>query len=233
MKVVILCGGKGTRLSELTKELQKPMIEIGGKPILWHLMKLYAHYGHSDFILCTGYKGKEIMKYFSKINEGWNVEFSDSGEATNKAQRIKAIENKINEDQFLVSYGDDLTDVDINRVIDFHKKKGKMATLVSVPLVSPFGIIRTNENDEVCDFEEKPVLKDRMNGGFYVFSRRIFSHLKSRKDLEKDVLKELAGKREVAAFQHDGFWKSINTLKDVIEFNELVKDGTMPWKVWP
>jgi len=232
MKVAILCGGKGTRLSELTEALPKPMVRIGDKPILWHLMRFYAHHGHSDFILCVGYKADRIREYFRKPEKGWNIEFSESGEDASKAERIMAIEKKIGDDDFLVSYGDDLTDVDVNKVIHFHKRKGKIATLVSIPLRSPFGVIKINKADEVVSFEEKPLLKERMNGGFYVFSKKIFDHLEEGKDLEKDTLKALAEKNQVAAFPHDGFWKSINTLKDVIEFNDLVEKGDMPWKVW-
>lgn len=227
MKVVLLCGGKGTRLSEHTQDIPKPLIEVGDKPILHHLMDMYAHFGFSEFVLCLGYKGEKIEEHFKDVKE-WKIDFVHTGENTNKAERLLKVKDKVG-DTFLVSYGDDLSDVDVNKLLEYHKKKGKIVTLTAVPLISPFGILETNEEGSVTAFKEKPRLKEVMNGGFYVMERKIFDHIKPGFDLEKETFEELARKEEIAAFTHEGFWKSMNTLKDVNELNELYKKGETPW----
>jgi len=229
MKVVILCGGKGTRLSEYTEDTPKPLINIGNKPILWHLMKIYENYGHTDFILCLGYKKEKIEEYFK--DSAWNINFVDTGVDSSKGERIKKIEKFIDEDDFLVSYGDDLSDVNINEVIEFHKKNKKIVTLTAVSLMSQFGILELNNNEEIIGFKEKPKLDYLMNGGFYVFNKKIFDYIKKGYDLEKETFRDLAKEKQIAAFKHNGFWKSMNTLKDVIEFNDLWK-AKKPWVVW-
>ena len=232
MKTVILCGGKGTRLRELTEEIPKPLVEIGGKPILWHLMKIYSHYGFNDFILCLGYKGELIKEYFSRNNkENWKITFVDTGEDANKAERIKKVQKYIKDDNFFVAYGDDVCDVNVKKVLDLHLKKGKIVTLTAVNLLSPFGVMEVNENDEVTEFKEKPKLDYWMNGGYFVFNKKIFNYLKEGYDLEKEAFEELAKEKQIAAFKHHGFWKSMNTFKDVVELNELWERGNAPWKV--
>jgi glucose-1-phosphate cytidylyltransferase len=228
MQVVILCGGKGSRLSEHTQSIPKPMIEIGDKPILMHLMEFYAGYGHKDFLLCLGYKGEKIKEFF-KDNKKWNIEFVDTGEDSNKAERMTKIKDRIKDDTFIVSYGDDLCDVDINELIEFHNTKNKIVTLTAVPMMSPFGILQLDENNEVINIEEKPRLKNLMNGGFYVMKKKIFDYIKPGYDLEKEVFDDLARDKQIAALKHEGFWKSMNTLKDAIELNELHKKGNTPW----
>lgn len=228
MQVVILCGGEGTRLSEYTKEIPKPLVDVGNKPILHHLMELYVHAGHKEFILCLGYKGEMIREYF-KDNSKWNIKFVDTGEKVNKAERLMKVRELIKEDTFLLSYGDDLSDVDINKVIDFHKKAGKIVTLTAVPLISPFGIIEVNKDKEVVQFKEKPKLRQLMNGGFYVMEKGLFDYIKPGYDLEKGTFEDLAKDKQIIAFKHDGFWKSMNTLKDVIELNKLYNRGNAPW----
>ncbi len=228
MEVVILCGGKGTRLSEYTEEIPKPLVMVGNKPILYHVMSLYAYFGHKDFILCVGYKGEKIRDYF-KNNKEWNIEIVDAGEDANKAKRLAGAKDRIKGNTFLLSYGDDLCDADINKVIEFHKKNGKIVTLTAVPLISPFGILEVNGKNEVTSFKEKPKLSHWMNGGFYVMERKIFNYMKPGYDLEKEVFEDIARERQIAAFKHDGFWKSMNTLKDVIELNELHDKGVAPW----
>lgn len=228
MQVVILCGGKGTRLSEHTQSIPKPMIEIGSKPILMHLMGYYASFGHKDFILCLGYKAEKIEEYFRE-NKDWNIEFVHTGENANKAERLMKVKDKIRENSFLLSYGDDLSDVDINKVIELHKEKNKIVTLTAVPLHSAFGILEINNNHEVTEFTEKPILKSLMNGGFYVMKKDIFDHIKEGYDLEKATFENLAKEMQIAAFKHYGFWKSMNTLKDVIELNEIYSKGNAPW----
>ena len=228
MQVVVLCGGKGTRLSEYTEEIPKPLIEVGPKPILWHLVQMYKSFGHKDFIFCLGYKGNKIKEYF-KDEKGINIEFVDTGLDANKAERIQKVKHLIKDDDFFVAYGDDLSDVDINKLYNFHKKNKKIVTLTAVNLESPFGILELNSNDEVVGFREKPKLKHLMNGGFYVFNKRIFKYMKRGYDLEKDVLRGLSKAKQISAFRHNGFWKSMNTLKDVIELNELYKKGQLKW----
>jgi glucose-1-phosphate cytidylyltransferase len=228
MEVVILCGGKGTRLSEYTQSIPKPMIEIGGKPILFHIMKFYAGFGHKDFILCLGYKGGAIQKYFKEI-KGWNIKFVNTGEDSNKAERLLKVKDKIKGDIFLVSYGDDLSNVNIKEVINFHNKKNKVVTLTAVPFISPFGILELNEKNEVISFKEKPKLNHFINGGFYVMKKEIYNFIKQGYDLEKETFEELAKQNQIVAFKHTGFWKSMNTLKDVIELNELYERGNAPW----
>ena len=233
MQTVILCGGKGTRLRELTEELPKPLVEIGGKPILWHLMKIYSHYGFKEFILCLGYKGEMIKDYFSKNNkENWKITFADTGEDSNKAERIKKIQKYIKEENFFVSYGDDVSDVNIKKVLDFHLKNEKIVTLTAVNLLSPFGVIELGNNNEIIDFKEKPKLDYWMNGGYFVFNKKIFGYLKEGYDLDKDAFAELAKEKQIVAFKHDGFWKSMNTFKEVVELNELWESNKAPWKVW-
>ncbi len=227
MQVVVLCGGKGTRLSEYTEEIPKPLIEIGPKPILWHLVKLYRKFGHKDFIFCLGYKGEKIKKFFQNEKNA-NVEFVDTGLETNKAERILKVKHLIKDDNFFVTYGDDLSDVNVNKLYSFHKKNKKIVTLTAVNLESPFGILELRKND-VVGFKEKPKLDYLMNGGFYVFNKKIFDYMKKRHDLEKDVLSDLAKVKQIAAFKHNGFWKSMNTLKDVMELNDLYNKGRLKW----
>ncbi len=228
MEVVILCGGKGTRLNEYTQSIPKPLIEIGKKPILMHLMEFYASYGHKDFILCLGYKGEKIKEFF-KNNKDWKIEFVDTGEDSNKAERLAKVENMIKNDMFIVSYGDDLCDVNLNELKKFHNAKKKIVTLTAVPMISPFGIIDLDSNNEVVSIVEKPKLKSLMNGGFYIMKKRVFDYIKPGFDLEKEVFDDLVRHKQIAAFKHDGFWKSMNTLKDVMELNEMHDAGNTPW----
>ncbi len=228
MEVVILCGGKGTRLSEYTQSIPKPMIEVGKKPILMHLMEFYASYGHKEFILCLGYKGEKIREFF-KNNKDWKIEFADTGEDSNKAERLTKVKDRIKGNTFLLSYGDDLCDVNLDELIKFHNEKNKIVTLTAVPLMSPFGVIEFNKSNEVISFKEKPKLGHFMNGGFFVMKKDIFNYLKPGYDLEKEAFEELAKKKQIAAFRHEGFWKSMNTLKDAIELNEMYEGGNAQW----
>jgi len=228
MQVVVLCGGKGTRLSEYTEKIPKPLIEVGGKPILLHIMEMYSHYGHKEFILCLGYKGNDIKEYFKKFHE-FNIKFIDTGIDSNKAERIMKVKKYIKDEDFFVTYGDDLSDVNINLLLRFHKKNRKVVTLTAVDLVSPFGILEINKKFEVMDFKEKPKLNHLMNGGFYVFNKKIFDYIKNGYDLERETFGELAKKRMICALHHKGFWKSMNMLKDVIELNEMFANGKTPW----
>jgi len=228
MQVVVLCGGKGTRLSEYTEKIPKPLIEVGGKPILWHIIQIYKSFNCKDFIFCLGYQGNKIIEYF-KNEKNVNIHFEDTGLDSNKAERLKKIAHLIKDDDFFVTYGDDLSDVNIQELYDYHKKNKKIVTLTAINLVSSFGILEFNKKGDVIGFKEKPKLNYFMNGGFYVFNKKIFSYMKDGYDLEKDTFQGLAKSNEIAAFKHNGFWKSMNTLKDVIELNEIYDKGFVPW----
>jgi len=233
MKVVILCGGEGLRLREYTEKIPKPLIEVGGKPILWHIMKIYSHYGHNDFILCLGYRGDKIKAYFRKNGRGLgNITFADTGLKSSKAERLRRVERFIDGENFFLAYGDDLSDVNINKILDFHLKNKKITTMTSINPVSQYGILKLNEKSEIVDFKEKPVLRHWINGGFFVVNKKIFSYMKKGMELEDDVFRELARKRQICAFKHRGFWKSMNTLKEVKELNDMWDRGNTPWKVW-
>ncbi|MEK6943397.1 MAG: sugar phosphate nucleotidyltransferase [Nanoarchaeota archaeon] len=231
MQVVILCGGKGTRLSEYTEEIPKPLVAIGKKPIIHHLMEMYSSYGHTDFILCLGYKGNKIENYFknNKASKKWNISFAQTGENSTKAERLIKVRKMIKGKIFLVSYGDDLSDVDINKVVLHHEKSKKTVTLTAVPLVSPFGVIDINKKNEAVKFREKPKLDSWMNGGFYVMDKKIFDFLNPRQELEKDAFENLSAKKQISVYRHNGFWKSMNTLKDVLELNDMHNRGETPW----
>ena len=228
MQVVVLCGGKGTRLSEYTEKIPKPLIEIGGKPILWHIIQMYKSYGCNEFIFCLGYKGDKIKQFFKKEKKV-KIHFEDTGLNSNKAERIKKVRHLIKSEDFFVTYGDDLSDVSIKKLYEFHKKNKKIVTLTAVNLLSPFGILDFDKKGNVIGFKEKPKLDYFMNGGFYVFNKKIFSYMKKNYDLEKEAFEELAKNNQIAAFKHNGFWKSMNTLKDVEELNEMYDKDTIPW----
>lgn len=232
MKTVILCGGKGTRMDSLTEKIPKPLVEIGGKPALWHIMKIYAMHGYNEFVLCLGYKGAEIKKYFEKNNpDGWRIEFVDTGENSSKSERIQKIRKFVFGENFFLAYGDDLSNVDISKLKEFHEKNKKIATITAVKIESPFGVLETNAKSEITNFREKPMLDYWMNGGFMVLSSKIFDYLKFG-ELEKEVFGKLVLERQIQAFKHTGEWKTMNTLKDNQELNELWEQKKAFWKIW-
>lgn len=236
MQVVILCGGKGTRLWPHTQEIPKPLISVGGKAILCHIMKKYSQYGHKDFILCLGHLGEKIKEYFQNPNnteKDWNVTFVETGLESSKGERLKKVQEFIKEDTFFVSYGDDLSDVNIADLLEFHRKKNKIATLTAVKLISQFGILETNENGEIIKFKEKPKIEYWINGGFFVFNKKIFDYMKDNWDLEKETFEKLAKNRQICAFKHDGFWRCMNTFKDATELNELWNTGMLKNILYP
>jgi len=231
MKTVILCGGRGTRLGEHGATVPKALIEIGGRPVLWHLLQIYDHHGLDEVILCLGYLGDSIKQYFRDDHR--RITFVETGLDTNTGGRIKRIEKYLGGDQtFCVTYGDGLADVDIQALISFHKNHQKIATLTAVHPSSNFGFIKIDEDDTVSEFEEKPVIKDWVNGGFFVFDRRIFVYLEDNCVLEHEPMKKLARAGELRAYRHTGFWKCMDTYKDNIEFNQLWDAGQAGWKVW-
>jgi glucose-1-phosphate cytidylyltransferase len=258
MKVVILAGGLGTRLSEETDVRPKPMVEIGGKPILWHIMKIYSHYGFNEFVICCGYKGYVIKEYFANYflhqtdvtfdlannkmevhhtgSENWKVTLVDTGINTNTAGRIKRIQKYIGKEPFMLTYGDGVADVNINELIDFHKKSGKMATLTSIQLPGRFGNVEIDESGIVKSFQEKPIGDGVwINGGFFVLENKIFDYLEGDMDAvqwEKKPLFEIANAGQLSAYQHDGFWKCMDALRDKIELEDLWQSNEAEWKIW-
>ena len=258
MKVVILCGGLGTRLREETEFRPKPMVEIGGRPILWHIMKTYSYYGFKDFVLCLGYKGEMIKEYFynyevlnndftvhlgekkdveihSKHDEkGWRITLADTGDKALKGARLKAVEKYIDGDCFLMTYGDGVANVNIEALLKFHKSHGKTATVTGVNPVSLFGDLRI-EGDKVETFREKTKNNSSfVSGGFYVFNRGIFDHLTSNDecDLEIGTLEKLAKNGELMVYKHSGFWACMDTLRDMEYLNRIWDSGTAKWKKW-
>ena len=229
MKVVILCGGKGTRMMPTTEELPKPLIHIGNRPILWYIMKLYAKHGHKDFILLTGFKAGMIEEYFSNpanVEPDWKITFLDTGIDASKGERLTKLNGLITDENFLLAYGDDLCNVDINDVIWLHEKNKKAVTLTAVRLASNFGIVDINEDGTIKQFREKPILDYWISGGYIVASSKIIDMLKPGMD-ETDVFEELAAQGQVQALKHYGFWKTLNTIKDMQELNEMCKSGEL------
>lgn len=229
MEVVILCGGKGTRLLPVTEKIPKPLFHIGDRPILWHVMKLYASHGHKDFILLLGYKGEMIREYFSKpenVEPGWNVKFVDTGLEATKGDRLRLAEKYIKGENFILAYADDLSDVNINKVIEMHKKNNKIVTITAVRLKSRFGILDMDENGEVRRFVEKPELNQWISGGYIILNKKIFDYLEPGKE-ETDAFEVLAKQGRVQAYRHDGFWKTMNNIQDANELNEMWRNGEL------
>jgi len=232
MKTVILAGGKGVRLKELTEELPKPLVEVGGKPILWHIMKIYSHYGFNDFILCGGYKAEKIEEYFRGIDEKWKIKCVDTGEKANKAERLKQIENLIEGDTFFCTYGDGVAKIDIKDLLSTHRRQGKVATMTCVSPPYQFGIVDIDENGLIAEFREKPPGNHWVNGGFFVFNKAIFNYINEGDDLEKEVFEKLAFHKEIYGFKLNNFWQCMDTYKDTLALNEAWENSQAPWKLW-
>jgi len=232
-KVVILCGGMGTRLREETEARPKPLVEVGGKPILWHIMKLYAHAGFTDFVLCLGYKGDMIRDYFKSNNhENWGVEFADTGEKTNTGGRIKRAERFIQGDNFMATYGDGLSTVDLRALYTYHVKHGKTGTITCVHPYSKYGEVALAQDGHVQNFIEKPVLKDYINGGFHVYKRKFLDYLGEDDVLEHKPFARLVEQGQMMGFRHEGFWHSMDTWRDKEDLNAMWSSGKPQWKVW-
>jgi glucose-1-phosphate cytidylyltransferase len=260
MKVVVLCGGKGTRLREETEFRPKPMVPIGNRPILWHIMKIYAHYGHREFILCLGYKGEMIKDYFrnylwhtcdSTLTLGrppsvqfhnshgeadWSVTLADTGLASMTAIRVKQIEKYLGDDrEFLLTYGDGVGDIDLPATIKSHRESGKICTLTAVHPPGRFGELRLKPDGTVSAFNEKPQAEGGyINGGFMVCSRRLFDYLPDDPGmmLEQAPMQRLAEDRRLGAHFHGGFWQPMDTMQEFRLLNDLWDSGKAPWKVW-
>ena len=233
LKAVILAGGYGTRISEESHLKPKPMIEIGGMPLLWHIMKIYSHYGINEFVICCGYKGDMIKEYFSKFDFPlWNVQLVDTGLNTMTGGRIKRIQNHI-DDTFCLTYGDGLSNVDINSLISFHKEKKSLATLTAVHPPERFGVLELSE-EYVTEFHEKHRGQSSwINGGFFVFEPEIFDYINDDTTiLERAPLETLAKEKKLTAFKHNGFWHSMDTLRDKNNLENLWNSKKAPWKIW-
>jgi glucose-1-phosphate cytidylyltransferase len=256
MKAVILAGGRGTRLSEETGTRPKPMVEIGGRPILWHILKLYAHHGVNDFVICCGYKGYILKEYFAnyflhmsdvtfdmrsnemqvhqKRAEPWKVTLVDTGDNSMTGGRLLRVADYLrNEDAFCLTYGDGVSDVDIAATIKFHRAHGKAATLTATYPPARFGALEV-ANRRVLSFQEKPMGESgRINGGFFVLSPRVLQYLKDDATVwEQGPLATLAAQGELMAYEHEGFWLPRDTLRDKHHLEELWASGRAPWKVW-
>ncbi len=215
MKVVILAGGFGTRLSEYTKSIPKPLVRIANEPMLIHIMRLYEKYGFKEFIIALGYKGALIKKYFKKKKLNWNIKLIDTGLKTMTGGRIKRLKRYIGEETFLLTYGDGLSNVNLRNLVKFHKRKNKIATLTAVRPPARFGAIKIN-GSQVNYFKEKSKLDEGwINGGFFVFEPEIFEYIKNDKTfLEKEPMQKLSKKKQLIAFKHKGFWQCMDTLRD-------------------
>lgn len=258
MKTIILCGGEGTRMKEETEFRPKPMVLVGGKPIIWHIMKIYAHYGFNDFVLALGYKSDYIKQFFlnqkalttdfslnTKTHkpkyhlenrtdiDDFNITFVETGLKSLPGERILRCQKYIpaKDENFMVTYGDGVSNIDIKKLVAFHKKKKLIGTLSGVHPRSKFGLLNVDDNSNITSFVEKPVLSDWVNGGFMVFKRNFFKYLNPG-EMEHDGLKRLAAKNQLSLYPHDGFWQAVDTYKELQDLNELWNNTQPPWKVW-
>lgn len=256
MKVLLLAGGKGTRLAEETDTLPKPLIEIGGKPVLWHIMSIYAHHGYSDFLVACGYKGERIKEYFHHfvlhnndyivnlgdgsrelLNSGsndWTVGLIDTGLDTMTGGRLLRLKHWLDHDRFMVTYGDGVGNIDISALVDFHKAHGRLATVTAVRPPSRFGALQIRDG-VVEQFSEKPQTREGwINGGFFVFEPGIFDYLADDATvLEREPLEQLATEGQLCAYEHEGFWQPMDTLREKRLLESLWVSGEAPWRVWP
>jgi glucose-1-phosphate cytidylyltransferase len=257
MKVVILAGGFGTRISEESHLKPKPMIEIGEKPILWHVMKIYSHYGYYDFIICLGYKGFYIKEYFAHYYlheadvtfdfrdnnnmiihnhfvEPWRVTLVNTGPETMTGGRVKRIQPYVDNATFMLTYGDGVADINIDSLLEFHRSHGKIATVSATQPTARFGMVSIDRDDKVIGFKEKPKGNgDWVNAGFFVLEPKVFGYIEGDKTvLEKEPLEYLAGDQQLVAFRHEGFWQPMDSLRDKGQLEDMWKSGRAPWKVW-
>ena len=234
-KVVILCGGMGLRLREETDRMPKPMVQVCGQPIVKHIMGAFSHFGFNDFVLCVGYKGEVVKDYFankSNLHPDWKVTVADTGIDAQIGARVKSIERHITGDNFFVTYGDGLSNVDIGKLLAFHKKQGTIGTVTAVHPHSKWGLIQAGKDGVVQRFVEKPVLVDYINGGYFTFKKKFFDYLSSDPScvMEKEPLYKLVSERQLSMFVHEGFWHAMDTYKDYVDLNSMCANS--PWRVW-
>jgi glucose-1-phosphate cytidylyltransferase len=255
MKVVILAGGMGTRLSEETEMKPKPMVEVGGRPLLWHIMQHYSHYGFNEFVICLGYKGEYIKRYimdYAKLTSDltvqlrsgdvmrhgrsikcdWTVDLVDTGVNTSTGGRLKRVQQYVGNSTFMLTYGDGVSDVPVDKLLDFHQKHGKWGTLTAVRPPARFGHMHF-ENELITQFTEKPQTESGwINGGFFVMESKVFDFIPGDETwLEREPLESLAAKRQLAAYKHEGYWQCMDTLRDKRLMEELWDSGKAPWKI--
>jgi glucose-1-phosphate cytidylyltransferase len=255
MKAVLLAGGLGTRMREETEFRPKPMVEVGGRPVLWHIMKVLSGHGITDFIVCSGYKSELISSYFLNFNftsrpftvnlgsgqttvhdsspdSSWNVTVVNTGELTPTGGRLKAIEEFIEDDDFFCTYGDGLADVDVTELIRTHRRSKLTATVTAVQPQSRFGVLELSHDSMVTNFKEKPQVQDWINIGYFMFNRAIFAELGSATVLEHGPLRDLARRGELQAFKHRGFWEPMDTYREYQHLQSLWDSGAAPWRTW-
>jgi glucose-1-phosphate cytidylyltransferase len=257
VKVVVLCGGLGTRMREETEFRPKPLVDIGGRPILWHIMKTYAHYGFREFVLCLGYRGNMIKEYFlnyeamnndfticlgQKFHVHYNghhreqqfqVTLAETGAETMTGGRVKRISKYLNGEPFFLTYGDGVADIDICRLLEFHKSHGRLATVTTVPPTSRFGIVDVNSHGEVKHFAEKPKSKEWASAGFFVLEPEVLDYIEGDQSIfEREALETLATRGQLMAYRHDGFFYAMDTYREYVALNELWSREQAPWKVW-
>lgn len=256
LKAVLLAGGLGTRMKEETEFRPKPMVEIGGKPVLWHIMKVLAQQGITDFIICAGYKSEFIKNYFANYGVSnldftiklgdqdsivyhgshdeleWTVTVLDTGLETMTGGRIKRAQKFIGDEPFLCTYGDGIADVNVGELLEFHQKHGKFATMTTTQLSSRFGVVDMNEDGTVTQFREKPKVNDWVNIGYFLFNQEVFDYLDENCVLEDAPLRTLAAEQQIGAFRHSGFWQPMDTQREYQILNDIWNKGNAPWKIW-
>jgi len=235
VKVVILCGGRGTRLQEQTQSIPKPLVEIGGRPIVWHVVQLYASHGLGDVVLACGYKAEMIAEFVAQADwpAGVSVRCVDTGLETQTGGRIKRLQDVVEGERFCATYGDGLSDVDLQAVLAFHGEHGALATMTVVRPELQFGVTEVDgDHGLVTGFREKPRSDHWINGGFFVFEPGVFEYLSDSSVLEREPLEGLAADGQLHAFRHTGFWECMDTYKDAVQLNDLWAQGDAPWKVW-
>ncbi len=238
MKVVIFCGGRGTRLYEETEIKPKPLVMIGDRPILWHIMKLYSHYGFNDFVLCIGYKGEMIKNYFQENKHNWNIALVDTGGAdVGTGTRLARIKHLVADDpEFMLTYGDGVSNINLDDLYRYHQEKGKVVTVTGIQRRDHYGVIDVDENGIAKRFAEKPQVRDITNGGFFVCKKDIFNYLPDTKDasymFEAYPLMTATRDGQLAVYHHKNFWQCVDTYKQFLDLNAMHATGERPWMVW-
>ena len=254
MKVVLFCGGRGMRMREFSESIPKPMVPIGPRPILWHLMRYYAHFGHTDFVLCLGYRGDSIKRYFVEYQEwesndfvlhggstemlstdldAWNITFVDTGLDANIGERLHAVRDHLEgEEMFLANYGDGLSDADLGVMVDNLENSDAVGNFICVPPSQSFHVVRVDDDDRAVAFQPADDAGILVNGGFFAFRAALWDHLRPGEELVHEPLQRLMDKKQLLAHRHDGFWMGMDTFKDRQVLDELYQAGNAPWEVW-
>ena len=233
--VAILCGGRGTRLQESNRSIPKPLVEIGGRPILWHVMQIYAVQGFHRFVLCLGHMGDQIEEFVEaeRWPEGASVECVDTGADTPTGGRISRVRHHVGPGTFCATYGDGVADLDLRALVAYHRAQGALATMTVVRPELQFGVAEVDGDGRVAGFHEKPRLEQWVNGGFFCFEPGVFDYLTDSSVLEREPLEGLAGDGQLRAYRHTGFWDCMDTYKDAVLLNDIWAAGSAPWKLWP